>query len=56
MVSDYSKKGKVVVDMTKYTNETYKMFPRELMDTVSSPASDNLFEVREDAQPLNEHE
>ena len=49
MVLDYSKKGKVIVNITKYTWETHDMFPEELTGKVNTPAAEHLFEVRDDA-------
>ena len=51
---DYSKKGKVIVDMLKYTKETHKMFPEEMAGQVNTPTRENLFDVREDVDKLIE--
>ena len=45
MILDYSEKGKVKIDMTSYVKNMLESFPVKLskMDTVRTPASDNLF-------------
>ena len=54
MTLDYTKKGKVKVNMVKYVHDTWTMFPEELDGKVATPAAEHLFEVREDAPALEE--
>ena len=56
MTLDYRQKEKVIIDMTKCTNKTHKMFLEELSGQVSLPAAEHLFKVREDAKKLAEKE
>ena len=50
MVLDYSKKGKVIVNMAKYKMENHKMFLEELTRTDSAPAAKHPFEVKDDVE------
>ena len=54
MKLDYSKKGKVMVDMTEFVNKMVIDFKKYMakMQRVSSPAAPYLFEVRENADKI----
>ena len=54
MTLDYSKKGKVIIDMMDYTKETHDIFPEDLSGKISTPANKHLFNVRDDAEKLEE--
>jgi hypothetical protein len=47
MIFDYSCKGKVMVNMTKYNKNIILDFPEEIIGTKASPASNHLYEVRD---------
>ena len=47
MILDFSKKGKVMVDMTGYVKKMLEEFPEVLKDNVTTPASDKVFDVDE---------
>ena len=54
MILDYSKKGKLIIDMSRHTKDMVKTFPKEFIPRrkVSSPASDDIFKVNETSQAL----
>ena len=54
MILDYSKKGYVHVDMTKYAKQTWELFPEVLKSTVVTPAAEHLFDVRDNATKLTD--
>ena len=56
MTLDYSNKGKVIVDMTKYTKETHKIFSEDFTRQVNTPTGDHLFDVRDNVDKLMEKE
>ena len=47
MILDFSKKGKVMVDMTGYVKKMLEEFPKVLKDNVTTPASNKVFDVDE---------
>eukprot|EP00970_Alexandrium_tamarense_P015266 scaffold4923_cov115-Alexandrium_tamarense.AAC.1 len=47
---DYSEKGKVKVSMIKYVKKIIDGFPDMIEKTSASPASDHLFQVRDEAE------
>ena len=51
MILDFSKKGKVMVDMTGYVKKMLEEFPEVLKDNITMPASDKVFDV--DESPKN---
>ena len=51
---DFTEKGVVSVSMINYMKEIVEEFPEEIKGTVSSPAANNLFEVRPDPVLLND--
>jgi hypothetical protein len=56
MIFDYSKKGKVMINMIKYIKTIINNFPEDITAIRTSPAVDHLFTVREKsmAKPLPE--
>ena len=56
MTLDYSKKGQVSIDMTKYVDTICNMFPQEyIQDAIkfTSPWNDNLFKVNKKSKLLS---
>ena len=51
---DFRSKGKVKIDMCKYVQETYKMFPEDLGGKVSSTAAEHLRKVNDHEVNLDE--
>ena len=51
MILDYSTKGKVKINMTRYVKDRIKDFPDKITSTNSSPASEKLFNIN-DSPPL----
>jgi hypothetical protein len=47
MIFDFSKKGKVIVNMIEYIKNIIDNFPKEIIGTNTTPAADHLFEVRD---------
>ena len=47
MILDFSKRGKVMVDMTGYVKKMLEEFPETIKDNVTTPASDKVFDVDE---------
>ena len=45
MILDFSKKGKVMVDMTGYVKKMLEEFPEILKDNVSTPACNKVFDI-----------
>ncbi len=56
MILDFSKEGKVMVNMIEYIKTIIGNFPEEIIATQVSPAADHLFTVRDEskAMPLPE--
>ncbi len=56
MIFDFSKEGKVMVNMIEYIKTIIGNFPEEIIATHASPAADHLFTVRDEtkAMPLPE--
>ena len=54
MTLDFSKSGKVKVIMSDYLKEIIKDFPEVIQGTVTSPASNHLFNVYENGKLLDE--
>ena len=55
MILDYSNKGEVKVDMTKYVDEMIKEFKEHMGEhTAKTPAANWLFEVRKHGKKLTE--
>eukprot|EP00957_Ditylum_brightwellii_P152974 11643899-Ditylum_brightwellii.AAC.1 len=54
MTLDFSKRGKVKVIMSDYLKDIIKDFPEVIQGTVTSPASDHLFNVDENGTLLDE--
>jgi len=53
MFMDYSKKGKVVIDMVYYVEKMVDEFPGKLRSNVSVPWNDRLFKVDEESKKLD---
>jgi hypothetical protein len=53
MTLDYSITGKIKIDMTDYVNKVLKDLPTDMDGTASTPASLNLFKIRDKATPLD---
>ena len=53
MKLDYSKKGKVVIDMVDYVTKMCEDFPHELDGEAKTPAAEFLFKVNEKAKKLS---
>ena len=47
MIRDFSKKGKVMVDMTGYVKKMLEEFPEVLKDNVTTLPSDKVFDMDE---------
>ncbi len=58
MIFDFSKEGKVMVNMIEYIKTIIGNFPEEIITTRVSPAADHLFTVRDrtKATPLPEEQ
>jgi hypothetical protein len=58
MIFDFSKKGKVSVNMIEYIKNIINDFPEEIVGIKTSPAADHLFEIRDpsEARPLPEEQ
>ncbi len=58
MIFDYSKKGKVMINMIEYTKNIIRDFPEEITAVRTSPVADHLFTVRDEslAKPLPEEQ
>ena len=54
MTLDYSKNGKVIVDMVSYVQEIIDASPEEFNGLAKTPAASHLFEVNESAEQLSE--
>jgi hypothetical protein len=54
MTLDYSIKGEVRIGMSEYVKKMIEHFGEDLSEPAKTPAAQHLFQVREDAQPLNE--
>ena len=50
---DYSKKGQVKIDMTKYVQEMLDTFPEKVSTGASTPANENLYKINERSPKLN---
>lgn len=48
---DFSEEGKVKVTMIPYIKDILEDFPEEVNKTAATPASDNLFKVRDHEDP-----
>ena len=46
MLLDYSRKGKVIIDMTSYVKDMWEEFPQELDGQVRTPATKHLYEIK----------
>ena len=47
---DYSQKGKLYVSMIKYLKKVFAAFPEKITTSAATPASDHLFEVRDESE------
>ena len=47
MILDYSEKGKVKIDMTKYVKGMLEDFPEQISKVSPTPATDKLFNINE---------
>ena len=47
MIMDFSKKGKVSINMIEYIKGMIADFPEEIVSIKTSPAQDHLFDVRD---------
>jgi len=54
MTFDYSTPGQVVISMDKYIAQIIDSFPEQITGVSATPATDNLFKVRDDDRPLPE--
>jgi hypothetical protein len=50
---DFSKPGKVQVDMTSYVNSMTEEFPDELSSSITCPWNENLFKIDENSRVLS---
>ena len=46
---DYSKDGEVEISMEDFLRDVISKFPEEISKTTQTPASDHLFEVRDES-------
>ena len=53
MTLDYSKKGKLIVDMKDYVEKMIEDFPYDIPNKGKTPAAEHLFKVDENAGQLN---
>ena len=53
MTLDYSKKGKLIVDMEEYVTKMIEDFPYNIPSKGKTPAVEHLFKVDENAGQLN---
>ena len=51
---DYTKRGKVMVDMTRYVKKMVEEFPDKLMENATLPWTERLFKVDETSKALDE--
>jgi hypothetical protein len=58
MIFDFSKKGKVMVNMIEYIKNIIDNFPEEIVGTKTTPVADHLFKIRDKslASPLPEEQ
>jgi len=56
MTFDYSNPGRVEVSMDKYIANIIDSFPEEITGVSPTPATDKLFQVRDDDRPLPEEQ
>ena len=53
MKLDYSKTGKVIIDMEEYINEVLTGVPEDMGGTAATPAAEHLFKTRQNAGDLD---
>jgi hypothetical protein len=54
MTLDYSKAGKVIINMTQYVKNLLENIPKDMQVGISvTPAAGHLYEVSENAEPLD---
>ena len=53
MTLDFSKGGAFIVDMEEYLKEILKDLPEDMNGTVTTPAADHVFKVRDNAPKMN---
>ena len=54
MTFDYSTPGQVEISMDKYIAKIIDSFPEQITGVSATPATDNLFRIRDDDRPLPE--
>jgi len=47
---DYIQKGKLYVSMIKYLKKVFTAFPEKITTVAATPASDHLFELRDESE------
>eukprot|EP00957_Ditylum_brightwellii_P135464 10328266-Ditylum_brightwellii.AAC.1 len=55
MTLDFSKQGKVRVDMTNYVKEIIEDFPEAIKGSITTPAADHFFDVNKEGKSLEEN-
>jgi hypothetical protein len=56
MIFDFSKRGKVKINMTEYLLKVIAGFPEEIVGKAATPAGDHLFKVRDEGWKLNDEQ
>ena len=49
MLFDYGKKGKVKISMKEYLRKVIEEFPEKITKIAATPATENLYKVRQDS-------